>query len=45
MFKYKRTEVKICVSFREHPAVTFAENDAPAYTSGLGPHRKLILTY
>ena len=29
---------------REHPDVTFAENDAAVYTPCLGPHRKLILT-
>ena len=28
MFIYNITEVKICVSLREHPNVTFAEYDA-----------------
>ena len=37
-------EVKICVSVCKYPIVTIAENDAAAYTPGLGPHRKLILT-
>ena len=44
MFNYKIMEVTICVSFREHHAVIFAENDAAAYTPCLGTHRKLILT-
>ena len=41
---YKITEVKMCVSLREHHDVTFTENDAAAYTPCLWPHRKLILT-
>ena len=44
MFICKITEVKICVSLRENLDVTFAENDAAAYTSCLGSHKKLILT-
>ena len=32
------------MSLREHPDVTFAENDAAAYTQCLGPNKKLILT-
>ena len=32
MFIYKITEVNICVPLREHHDVTFAENDAAAYT-------------
>ena len=43
MFIYKITEVKICVSLREHHDVTFAENDAAAYTPCLRPNRKLTL--
>ena len=45
MFIYKITDVKICVSLREHHDVTFAEIDSAAYTPCLGPRRKLILTY
>ena len=37
MFIYKITEVKLCVLLREHHDVTFAENDAAAYMSCLGP--------
>ena len=46
MFICNLTKVKICVALREHHDVTFAENDAAAYTPCLhvGPHRKLILT-
>ena len=44
MFIYKIIEVTNCVSLREYFDVTFAENDAAAYTPCLGPHRKLILT-
>ena len=44
MFICKITEVKICVSLREHHDVTFAENDAATYTLCYGPHRKPILT-
>ena len=44
MFIYKITEVKNCVSLREHPDVTFAENGSATYMPCLGPHRKLILT-
>ena len=43
MFIYEITEVKICLSLREHH-VTFPEDDAAAYTPCLGPQRKLILT-
>ena len=45
MFIYKITDVKICVSLREHHDVTFAEIDSAAYTPCLGTRRKLILTY
>ena len=34
----------MCVSLLEYHDVTYAENDAAAYTACLGPHRKLILT-
>ena len=44
IFIYNITEVNICVSLREHHDVTFAENDAAAYTQCLGFHRKMILT-
>ena len=44
MFLYKITEVKIWVSLHEYNNVTFAENEAAAYTPRIGPHRKLILT-
>ena len=39
MFKCKITEVKICVLLHENLDVTFAENDAAAYTSGFFPVR------
>ena len=32
MFIYKLKEVNMCVSFRKHNVVTFAENDPAAYT-------------
>ena len=44
MFIYKITELKIWVSLREQHGVTFAKNEAAAYTPCLGPNRKLILT-
>ena len=44
MLIYKITEVKIFVLLREHHDVTFAENDAAAYTPCLWQHRKLIMT-
>ena len=43
MLSYKIMEVKLCMLLPEHHDVTFAENDAVAYTPCLGPHRKLIL--
>ena len=44
MFICKITEIKFCVSLREHHDVTFTENDAAAYTACLGLHRQLIVT-
>ena len=38
-FIYKITEVKICVSLREHHNVIFAEDDAALYMPYKGLHR------
>ena len=39
---YKIMAVKTCVSLHEYLDIMFAENNAAAYTSCYGPHRKLI---
>ena len=44
MFKNKKTDIYVCVLLRKHHDFTLAENDAAAYTTCLGYHRKLNLT-
>ena len=44
MFIYKIKEVKFYMLLRKYHDMTLAANDAAAYTSCLGPHRKIILT-
>ena len=45
MLIYKIMEVRICVSLHEHHDVTFAENDAAAYTLCLWPHLAFFYSY
>ena len=45
MFIYKIKGVKFCTSPRKYYDVTIAENGVAAYSTCLGPHRKLLMPH